>query len=129
MKQSDGACLSAPAQSRLDQFRVAQAKAVAVAAATARARPAEKAAKWFAQYGAKCVGKDAGEIEWTPTFAGSCDGAREAAGYIEAAVTMMLPTIIREAEELAEADMTALVALFSSDSDGIAQDTSGGSHG
>jgi hypothetical protein len=100
------------AADRLQQFRQAQAKARAIAIAAEKAGPAEKAASWLSQYGPNCVGKDAGYLSWTPAFASSCLGSKEAADYIRDAAIMMLPTIIAEAEELATAEMLKLMALL-----------------
>jgi hypothetical protein len=113
----------------LDQFHLAQERARAIAKVAERAAPAERAAQWLFQYGPNCIGKDAGAVSWTPVFANACPGAKEAAQYIRDAIMMMLPTIIAEAGDLAEADMHRLMHLLPSDSDGSPKggDAEGGS--
>lgn len=106
---------------RLAAFRQAQDDARTIASLAARAKPAERAARWFAQYGLNCAGKDAGSASWRPAFAGACEGADDAAEYVGAAITMMLPAIIAEAEALAETDMAKLLAALGRDTDGSPQ--------
>lgn len=98
--------------SRLEQFRTAQTLARAVEAAARTAVPAEKAAKWLHEYGPNCRGTDAATVRWTPAFAGSCAGAGEAGEYIVKAIFQMLPMIVAEAQDLAEADMAKLMEIF-----------------
>lgn len=97
---------------RLEEFRAAQQQAQAIAHAAEIAVPAEKASRWLAQYRRSAVDRDTISVTWRPTAAGACDGANEAADYIRGAIALMLPTIIAEAETLAEADMLRLMNLF-----------------
>ena len=96
---------------RMGEFVQAKHRAWAIAEATERAVTAEKAGRWLHQYGSGCTEPGAGSLTWTPNFAGSCPGAKEAAAYIREAAMMMLPTIIAEAADMAEADMLKLMTL------------------
>lgn len=84
-------------------------KSWAIDAAAKRATTAHDAAKWFATYGKQLAGKDSCAVQFRLHFASACVGSKEVEALIAEAIYAMLPEITRQAEELANRDLNALI--------------------